>query len=210
MNLNSESAKVTRKEREFQARRREIMNAATRLFAEKGYHGTAMSEIAKEAEFSTGSLYNFFQNKEELYFTLLLEKIDALEAEVMAVTASPGDVEEKLEKLIDTIFSFFVKERDFWRIFAEHQSAFESGSKGRFAGVVHDKYLRYIANMVALMTEGKEKGLFKDLGPDELALNFFGILNTYLFIFVNSAEKYDLNQKKKIVMEIFFDGARKR
>lgn len=210
MNPDSNNAKVTRKEREFQSRRREIMTAATRLFASNGYHGTAMSEIAKEAEFSTGSLYNFFQNKEELYFSLLLEKIEVLESEVIAVVKGPGEVEQKLELLIDTIYAFFIKERDFWRIFAEQRTAFESGAKGKFADAVHDKYVSYLSYMVALMDEGKKKGLFRELSAAELALCFFQILQTFLMIFVNSADKYDLREKKRVVLEIFFDGTRKR
>jgi AcrR family transcriptional regulator len=210
MNSDSDSVRITRKEREFQSRRKEIMAAATRLFALKGYHGASMSEIAREAEFSTGSLYNFFQNKEELYFSLLLEKIEALEKEVIAVTTGAGTVEERLRKLVDTIFIFFIRERDFWRIFAEQRTAFETSAKGQFADVIHDKYVSYLGIMIGLMNQGREQGFFREFGPEELALSFLGILNTFLFIFVNSAERYDLREKGRLVMEIFFDGTRKR
>lgn len=209
MNLDSNSVKMTRKEREFQARRKEIMTAATKLFAQKGYHGTAMSEIAKEAEFSTGSLYNFFQNKEELYFSLLLEKIDILEADVVAVTASPGSPEEKLGRLIDTIFRYFINDRDFWRIFVEHRTTFESTNKGKFTDVVHEKYARYLGNMMGLMEEGKKQGIFKNLGSEELALSFLGLINSFLLLFVN-VEHYNLAGKGQVILEIFFDGTRKR
>ena len=62
-----------RREREKLRQRGEILDAALRLFSEKGYHNVSMHEIAKEAEFGIGTLYKFFRNKEELYKALVME-----------------------------------------------------------------------------------------------------------------------------------------
>ena len=208
MNSNSEDAKLSRKEREFLARRSEILEAATRLFARKGYHGTAMSEIAKEAEFSTGSLYNFFQNKEELYFTLLREKIEALEAEVYAVLESDAGVEDRLRIYVDKVLAFFERERDFFRIFGEQRGQFESTAKGEFSDVIHDKIQNYLARMVSLMEQGTRQGLFKPMSAAELAMIFFGITNNILVVFINSDQPYDLRSKGSLILDIFFHGTR--
>lgn len=48
-------------------RRRSIIDAATRLFAERGYHGTSIREIAKAADVSEALIYRHFSSKEELY-----------------------------------------------------------------------------------------------------------------------------------------------
>ena len=48
--------KPSRKEREYQTRRVDILNAAERVFAEKGFHQTTVAEIAKESEFAIGTL----------------------------------------------------------------------------------------------------------------------------------------------------------
>jgi AcrR family transcriptional regulator len=210
MNNDSNQSRISRKEREFQARRQEILEAATRLFANKGYHGTSMSEIAKEAEFSTGSLYNFFRNKEELYFKLLEEKITALESQVYAVIEGEGGVEEKLSSFVDVLLGFFEKERDFFRIFAEQRGQFELSAKGQFADVIHDRYEQYLGSMVKLMQRGIDEGLFKALNPAELALIFLGILNTMLFIYVNSKEPYNLKEKRAAILDVFFNGTRRR
>jgi TetR/AcrR family transcriptional regulator len=210
MNNDSIDSKLSRKEREFLARRREILEAATRLFARKGYHGTAMSEIAKEAEFSTGSLYNFFQNKEELYFTLLREKIEALETEVYAVLASDAGVDERLRIWVDQVLAYFERERDFFRIFAEQRTQFESTAKGEFSDVIHEKIQNYLAQMVLLMEQGVKQGLFKPLAPAELAMIFFGITNNILVVFLNSDKPYDLRSKGSLILDIFFNGTRQQ
>lgn len=209
MNDNSES-RLSRKEREFQARRKEILEAATRLFAHKGYYGTTMSEIAREAEFSTGSLYNFFRNKEELYFKLLETKIEILERQVNEVLEGSGGVEDRISAFVETVFGFFEEERDFFRIFAEQRGQFELSAKGQFADVIHEKYENYLRNMVLLMQQGISEGLFKPLDPRELALSFLGIMNTILFIFVNSEAPYEMPEKGALVLDIFFNGTRKR
>jgi len=210
MNNNSEGTKISRREREFQARRKEILEAATRLFARKGYHGATMSEIAKEAEFSTGSLYNFFQNKEELYFQLLLERIDLLEGQVEEVMQRKGDVEQRLRDFVATTLGFFEADRDFFRIFVEQRGQFALSAKGQFHDVIHEKYENYLGNMVSLMQQGVDEGIFKVIQPAELALYFLGIVNTILFMFVNSEEPYELQKKGEMILDIFFEGTRKR
>jgi AcrR family transcriptional regulator len=200
---------MSRKEREFQARRQEILAAATRLFANQGYHGTSMSEIAREAEFSTGSLYNFFRNKEELYFELLQEKISLLETRVYAVLEGPAGVLDKLGTFVDVLLHFFEAERDFFRIFAEQRGQFELSAKGQFADVIHERYEKYLGAMVNLMRQGIEEGIFKALNPAELALILMGILNTMLFIYVNSKDSYSLKDKRAVILDVFLSGTRR-
>ena len=59
----SEIENLPRRERGRLLQRREILDAALKLFSEKGYHNVSIHEIAKEAEFGIGTLYKFFANK---------------------------------------------------------------------------------------------------------------------------------------------------
>ncbi len=67
-----------RKLRERLLRREEILRAATRVFATKGYSQATLDEIADEAEFGKVTLYNYFQNKEELFYAVVVEGLDSL------------------------------------------------------------------------------------------------------------------------------------
>ena len=56
--------KSKRKEMEFQLRRTEILSQAEKIFAAKGFHNATMAEIASASGFATGTLYQFFEGKE--------------------------------------------------------------------------------------------------------------------------------------------------
>ena len=70
--------KPSRKEREYLVRREEILKAAEKVFAQNGFYNSTVAEIAKESEFAIGTLYQYFANKEELYYTMMIEKFDLL------------------------------------------------------------------------------------------------------------------------------------
>ena len=59
--------RTQRKQREYEARRLEILAVAERLFSKKGFFKTSMLEIASASQFAMGTVYRFFKNKEEIY-----------------------------------------------------------------------------------------------------------------------------------------------
>ena len=62
---------MPRRERERLRQREELLAAALELFSEKGFHNVSMHEIARKAEYSVGTLYRFFKDKEDLYKALI-------------------------------------------------------------------------------------------------------------------------------------------
>ncbi len=62
---------LSRRERERAAHRREIINAAVRVFARRGFGAATLDEVAQEAEFSKGALYLYFTGKEDILFNIL-------------------------------------------------------------------------------------------------------------------------------------------
>lgn len=63
----------SRREREKQSREAEIVAAAEKIFYRKGFDGASMDEVAKEAQFTKRTLYQYFVNKEDLYFAVALK-----------------------------------------------------------------------------------------------------------------------------------------
>jgi AcrR family transcriptional regulator len=80
--------------------RRQILDAARRVFACRGYEGASIGEIASEAGFSKGALYWNFASKEELFFALLDELDDQLRPLISSSTAAPEklDTPEQLSR----------------------------------------------------------------------------------------------------------------
>lgn len=63
---------ITRKEKERDIRRKDIIDAAEKVFFEKGFKNATMDDVAKEAEFSKRTVYVYFKSKEQLYFEIML------------------------------------------------------------------------------------------------------------------------------------------
>ncbi len=75
MNTNDAQA-LSRKERERLFKQQEIVRAAREVFALRGFTAATLEEIADRAEFGKGTLYNYFQSKEELFETVIADAVD--------------------------------------------------------------------------------------------------------------------------------------
>lgn len=85
------AAVLTRKERQEQTRE-ELVAAAARVFAQRGYHKATVEEIAADAGFSTGAVYSNFGGKEELFLAIADRQVQARVEEIEAVAdAAEGD-----------------------------------------------------------------------------------------------------------------------
>ena len=73
---------LTRKERDRQLREQDILRAAEHVFATQGYHQATLQDIAKEAQYATGTIYLYFKDKEVLYLALLERKIQHFTASI--------------------------------------------------------------------------------------------------------------------------------
>ena len=109
--------RMSRKEREFLQRREAILATALNLFAERGFHKVSMSEIARESEFSVGSLYNFFPNKESLYKALILENTARICRDLERVTESEGQEIRTIQAWVEKKVELFRKNSGFFRLF---------------------------------------------------------------------------------------------
>jgi TetR/AcrR family fatty acid metabolism transcriptional regulator len=110
---SSQSPKDRRRERT----RKEILRAAAQVFTQKGFHEATIQEIAQLAEFSAGSLYNYFENKEALYHDLFEDVFEAFER-ILVLPGGDAPLPERLRLLVRGLFQFADDHRDHFRFFA--------------------------------------------------------------------------------------------
>jgi len=202
-----EIERIARKEREFLAHRREILSAAERVFAAKGFFPTTMSEIAHEAEFGTGTLYKYFRSKEDLYFTLIDEKVGEINQLVKAELSKKTPALERIKKVLRLQFEFIEQNRNFFRIYISERSRFEWTVKDDLGKGIHDKMVAYIKALSQVMNQGIKEGEFKPADPVDLAHALVGIVNSFVFEWLISPKPYPLISKMDTVLEIFLRGA---
>jgi AcrR family transcriptional regulator len=115
------AAVLTRRERQEQTRE-QLVAAASRVFARRGYHQATVEEIASEAGFTTGAVYSNFAGKEELFLALADRQVDERVAEIEAVAdAAEGEGETGAEAAAQ-FRSFLERDPDWPLLFYEFWS----------------------------------------------------------------------------------------
>jgi len=205
-----ETERISRREREYLAHREEILSAAEKVFAAKGFFPTTMSDIARRAEFGTGTLYKYFKSKEDLYFTLIDEKAEEINRLVKAELSQRGSAVETIKNVLRLQFEFIERNRDFFRIYISERSRFEWTVKDDLGKGLHEKMVSYIDILSEVIREGIKKGEFKSIDPRDLAHAFVGIVNSFVFEWLISPESYPLISKLDTVIEIFLCGVQQK
>lgn len=201
-----ETERVGRKEREYQAHRKEILSAAEKVFAAKGFFLTTMSDIAREAEFGTGTLYKYFKSKEELYFTLIDEKVEEINRLVKDELSQKTSAVERIKKVLGLQFEFFEQNRDFFRIYISERNRFEWTVKDELGKGLHEKMVAYINILAGVMRQGIERKEFRSMNSLDLAHALLGIVNSFVCEWMISHKPYPLVSKVDTVLEIFLGG----
>jgi AcrR family transcriptional regulator len=204
-----ETEKISRKEREYLTHREEILSAAEKVFAAKGFFPTTMSDIAREAEFGTGTLYKYFKSKEELYFTLIDVKVEEINHLVKGELLQKTSAVERIKKVLRLQFEFFERNRDFFKIYISERNRFEWTVKDDLGKGLHEKMVAYINTLAKVMRQGTEEGEFRPLNSMDLAHTLVGIVNSFVFEWLISREPYPLISKLDTVLGIFLGGVQR-
>ena len=106
----------TKKQVVSEFRQSEIISAARKVFAEKGYMAATVDEIAAEAALAKGTIYVYFDSKEQIYNAVLENDLDALRALTLEKIASAGTAREKISAYVNARFKYCEERRDFFRI----------------------------------------------------------------------------------------------
>src|SRR5919204_1214088 len=99
-----------------QDRRRELLDAAVRVFAHKGYHTCRVGDIAEEAGVAHGLLYHYFRSKEEVLETIFRESWSALLEAIRLVEDSGDPPREQLRKTVAIVLRTWKNDPDLVRV----------------------------------------------------------------------------------------------
>ncbi len=186
-----------------------ILEAAARLMRQKSFKEISMDELAAEAGVAKGTLYLYFRSKSEIYFSLLVEKVNAFSRVVNKVA------QEKDLSAMDSIS----------RIFDESYKAFEAHPDAQqipilaVPEVTPEKLEEDIQSsffpqldqlkqdLCSVFKKGTESGEFKSLDPLKLAGLFLHLLEyCYVHSLVISDTPSDPKEEMEFVKEVLFRG----
>ncbi len=155
-------------------KRRLIIESAINVFAEKGYHGTRISDIAKHAEIAYGLVYHYFKNKEEILDTIFLERWGEFISAMRAIAADGRGVEDKLLSIAAVILSAHRTRPEWVKVLI-----FEIQRTQRFADPERMEVVGELFRVIAdILREGQARGELRcDLEPDLACYIFIGGLD---------------------------------
>lgn len=107
-----------RRERESQARRESILNAARQLIRENGFQKTTTRMIAERCELSEGTLFTYFKGKEEIFTALLFEGIDYMQEGLSEIEDADLEPFDKLKRLWSFFKEMRLKYPEYFYVFA--------------------------------------------------------------------------------------------
>lgn len=204
--VNTQGGRLPRRERENLRQRREILDAALRLFSEKGYHRVSMHEIAKEAEFGIGTLYKFFDNKEELYKALHMEVAEKWHPAIMQTLEQERDPLRAIVGYVALRQQLFFENIPLMRLYyAETRGAIFNIMAG-----LDDKILRlheeHMEKLASVFKKGVKAKVFRVLDPFHMALALDGTINAFLFLSMKDPGRFRGEDKLSSATDIFFKG----
>jgi AcrR family transcriptional regulator len=155
-------------------KRQLILDAAIQVFAEKGFHATRISDIAREAEIAYGLVYHYFRNKEEILDTIFLDRWNLFIEAVQAITDDGRGVEQKLLSIAAVILSAYRNRPEWVQILV-----FEIQRSQRFTEPDRTQLVGRLFRLIAqILSDGQARGeLRQDLDPTIACYVFVGSID---------------------------------
>ena len=174
-------------------KRDRIIEAAARVFAQKGYAGSSVADIAVKAEIGKGTIYAYFNSKEDLFFAVFEWFIlQTGTAAKVSVSHLGGSATQRLEVLSDSIMGMWDEIQDVFALTVEFWAASSSSQiRDRFKEAFRRMYNEFRGLVVALIRDGIERGEFRsDVDSASIAAALVGTWDA-LFIQAWFEKKFD-------------------
>jgi len=174
------SRREERRLRQQDISRSQLLDAAEEVFGRKGFHETTLKEVAELAEFAVGSVYSFFENKDDLFRQIFIRRGDEFMPELLAIVhdADLGPVEQ-LHALVDFEIGFFRSHPHFGRLYLRYSSATSLSTDSEIDAVMKERYEDAMQLQASLFRRGQRSGVLRRGDPEVLARLFSGLISAY-------------------------------
>ena len=175
------NGKLSRRERERLMRRRDILEAAQAVFAEKGYSHATLDEIAQRAEFGKGTLYNYFEGgKEDILFAIFDGIYDDL-CQLIHDAFSPETIatrpfREAFHDFVALWITFFVERQELFMILVKEAYRMVFDDDPGKASFFQMQSERMVQALTPALEAAMQSGVLKPLPPHAVAHMILGNL----------------------------------
>ena len=190
-------------------KRRQILDAAVRVFARQGFHSTRVSDIADEAGVAYGLVYHYFRSKDQMLNELFSERWSLLLA---TIEETDGDTppRERMAAVAGFIVDSYRHDPELMKVIIVEVTR-AANSFGR----THLPEIRNAYELIAeIVAEGQAQGVFRDdIDPNFASLSFYGaieqLLSGWIFDLIPSGSQ-DFDRAADLVVETICGGLEPR
>ncbi len=181
----------------------QIIEAAVRVFARKGYYNSRVSDIAREAGIAAGTIYLYFRTKDDILVTLFREKMAQFVGSLRKAIADEPDAVAKLSRLIRLHFEMLEEDPQLAEVV---QVELRQGQKF-FRGASTHEIASYFALITSVLEEGVADGRFRAGLPVKVATKaLFGAMDQMATSWVLGKRGYRLADTADALADIFLRG----
>lgn len=181
----------------------QIVEAAVEVIAENGYHASRVSNIASRAGVADGTIYLYFENKEDILISVFKEKMGAFIKQVENSISEQESASDKLFTLIQSHFSQLNKNRNL-AIVTQLELRQSKTELRKEINIVLKSYLEIIDSIVHLGIENKQ--FRNDINPKLIRQMIFGTLDETVTSWVMKSHRYNLVDQAQDVHKLLING----
>lgn len=181
-----------------------ILQAAIKVFSEKGFYNSRVSEIAKEANVADGTIYLYFRNKDDILISLFEEEFGKIVQNMRAALEKETDALQKIKRFAITHLSIISRHKELGEVMGV-----EVRQSSKFMKeYINKPFIEYLNIIRTAVIEGQEKGLIrKDLTPGIMKRAFFGALDEMARYWVLSTQKkHSIDDAALQISDVFIRG----
>lgn len=174
------SLRDQRRQEKDRVSRNHILDAAEKVFGQKGFHAATLKEVADQAEFSVGALYAFFAGKDDLFAQVLERQGDALLTSMQDAVEGMESPLARLHAVADASIAYFRDRPDFYRLFQRELGGATWAMRASLNEAGYARYRDVMSFEEAIVSDGVATGELRAGDAEVLAALFSGLLQAYI------------------------------
>jgi len=179
--------KLSRKEKEKLRHKEDILAAALHLFSSKGFHNVSMQEIASESEFAVGTLYSYFESKEQLFVELMKAGIKKIGQLLIPILDSNQEEKKKLSEFIRAHVDIIESNVEFIKLYVSQYG--KSTSANPMLKDISDLKTTVATKLEGVIKAGMQKQIFIHVHSEIVALSLRATLEAFGLEFSEDFDK---------------------
>lgn len=166
-----------RRQREKELRKKQILGAARTLLLKKGLSATSISQIARLSELSVGTIYFYFNSKEEIFAALQEEGLDILHDMIAEITETADDPKDQLRRVALAYLSFTEENKNYFDVINYFLSSPDIFFAPELKERIDEHGNRILSVVRGIIEEGVQKRVFREVNAMKHAIVLWSTLH---------------------------------